>query len=112
MTQRHYTAMSDTNQLSVNRGESFEALAERLTRVFGAVVGGEELSRALGYRTQGAFRQAAVRKRLPIPVFTYEGRRGRHAHTADIARWLWSQRSAVNRDPFSASVNEETPRKA
>lgn len=69
--------------------KSVEDLESRLTRALGAVVGGRILSRTLGYRTQSAFRQALARKRLPVPIFVLEGRRGRFAYTGDIARWLW-----------------------
>jgi hypothetical protein len=74
--------------------ESLEDLEARMMRTFGAVIGGGELSRTLGYTTQGAFRQAFARDRLPVPVFFLEGRRGRFALTSDIANWLWTQRSA------------------
>ena len=71
--------------------KSLEELETQLTRSLGAVVGGSALSQALGYRTQGAFRQALSRKRLPVRVFELEGRRGRFALTCDIAHWLWTQ---------------------
>lgn len=78
--------------------EDFEA---RLTRTLGPVIGGGQLSRALGFPSQGAFRQALARKRLPVPVFEIEGRRGRFALAGDIAQWLWTRRSAAQpaRDP-------------
>lgn len=78
---------------AINDISSLDAIEERLTRSLGAVVGGAALSRALGYPSQGAFRQAVARDRVPVRVFELEGRRGRFALTADIARWLWTQRS-------------------
>lgn len=75
------------------RDESFESYADRLIRNLGPVVGGAALTKALGYRSQAAFRQAAARKRLPVRVFEFEGRRGRFADTQDIAAWLWQQRT-------------------
>jgi hypothetical protein len=51
------------------------------------------LTHVLGYPSQGAFRQALARGRIPVPVVTIEGRRGRFAQVADIARWLWAQRA-------------------
>lgn len=85
----------DTMRKSVNAKPSAEPTLEdfevSLTRALGAVVGGGDLSRALGYRTQAAFRQALARDRLPVRVFEIEGRRGRFARTGDIARWLWGQ---------------------
>jgi hypothetical protein len=89
-------AMSTPKSSSSDAGniDSLEVLESRLMRTLGAVIGGGELSRTLGYPTQGAFRQAFVRDRLPVPVFVLEGRRGRFALTSDIANWLWTQRSA------------------
>lgn len=63
-----------------------------LTRALGPVLGGSELSAALGFRTQEAFRKARERGTLPVNTFAIPGRRGRFAATADIAAWLWSQR--------------------
>lgn len=89
--------------------ESFQELADRLTRLYGGIVGGAALTRALGYPTQGAFRQAYARKRVPVPVFMIEGRRGRFAHAADIARWLWSQRSAAANPTRPTTKKEVKP---
>jgi hypothetical protein len=52
------------------------------------VIGGGDLRRLLGYRTGAAFRQAAHRRRLPIPTFFIEGRRGRFARTGDVAAYF------------------------
>jgi hypothetical protein len=52
------------------------------------VVGGPTLWRLLGYRTGDAFRKAAQRKTLPVPVFKLAGRQGRFALTADVASWI------------------------
>lgn len=60
----------------------------KLTRIYGAIVGGARLTRALGYPTQAAFRQAVARGRVPVPVFTIPGRRGKFAQVQDIAAWV------------------------
>lgn len=52
------------------------------------VVTGDDLMKALGYKTSDAFRQAIARGTLPVNVFTIEKRRGKFALTADIAAWL------------------------
>lgn len=102
--------MSDSTAQCAQTENSLEELEVRLTRALGAVVGGGTLSRALGYQTQGAFRQSLARNRVPVPVFTLEGRRGRYALTADIARWLWSQRAeddaSVTRVPGKEAIPE------
>ncbi|MBS0570686.1 MAG: hypothetical protein JSS28_08770 [Proteobacteria bacterium] len=87
--------------------ESFQELADRLTRMYGVVVGGATLTRVLGYPTQAAFRQACARKHLPVPVFTIEGRRGRFAQVGDIACWLLSQRGAASTPPRRAENKED-----
>lgn len=79
--------------------ETLAQLEKDLVQQLGQVVGGGALTRALGFRTQGAFRQAFARKRLPIPVFELEGRRGRFAHTLDIARWMWTTRAGFQSAP-------------
>lgn len=91
---------------SVDSLEEFEA---RLTRAIGTVVGGGQLSRALGYRSQGAFRQSLARQRVPVPVFFIEGRRGRFAMTSDIARWLWAQ-YATRHGAASGQPQETLPK--
>lgn len=63
-----------------------------LTTIYGPVVGGRDLSRVLGFRSQEAFRQAVKRGRMPIQTFVVDGRRGKFAMTADIAAWLWGAR--------------------
>ena len=61
-------------------------------RALGATVGGGQLTRALGYPSQDAFRKAHQRGRLPVDTFELEGRRGRFATATDIAAWLWEQK--------------------
>jgi len=73
---------------------SYESFEHRLILALGATVGGDTLSKALGYPSQGAFRKAFQRGRLPVTTFELSGRRGRFAASADIARWLWCQRAA------------------
>ena len=55
------------------------------------IITGEDLQRALGYKTQDGLRQAIVRKTVPVHIFTIEQRRGKFALVADIAIWLARQ---------------------
>lgn len=57
-------------------------------RTPGELVSGEELWRALGYRTAASFRQAAHRGTVPIHVFALPHRRGKHAFRRDLDRWI------------------------
>ena len=71
--------------------EAYEVFETRLIRALGATVGGETLSRALGYPSQDAFRKAHHRGRVPVETFEVAGRRGRFAAVVNIAAWLWRQ---------------------
>lgn len=68
----------------------------RLNAQYGPLIGGPELVRALGFRTQAAFDKARTEQRLPIRTFTIDGRRGHFAATAEFARWLWNQQFGAN----------------
>lgn len=54
----------------------------------GPLIGGGDLTKVLGYKSQEAFRQALRRGTLPVTVFELEGRRGKFALTDDIENWL------------------------
>lgn len=70
--------------------EEFRArLLNDLSGRYGEVIGGGEmLSKALGFPSIAAMKQAIKRKTLSIPTFFIPGRRGRFALTADVADWL------------------------
>lgn len=73
--------------------ESMEQLASALEKdllsLYGSpILSGEQLQKALGYRTIDAARQAIARKTIPVKVFTMENRRGKYALVKDIALWL------------------------
>ena len=76
----------------------FDDFEQRLVRALGATVGGGQLTRALGYPSQDAFRKAHQRGRLPVDTFELDGRRGRFATATDIAAWLWKQKHTVASD--------------
>lgn len=99
-------------RLSTVRVTEYEAFELRLIAALGATVGGNTLSRALGYRSQDAFRKAHQLNRLPVHTFELAGRRGRFAAATDIAQWLWkhrdvsSQNTAPNRSHRSGSNDD------
>jgi len=76
----------------------FDDFEQRLVRALGATVGGGQLTRALGYPSQDAFRKAHQRGRLPVDTFELDGRRGRFATATDIAAWLWKQKHTMAND--------------
>jgi hypothetical protein len=63
-------------------------IERELMRQFGPVIGGSELRKALGFRSAVTFRRAIRQGKLAVKVFELEGRRGKFALTADVARWL------------------------
>ena len=81
----------DNEPLAVLASEFEQGLLQR----YGPIVGQDELRQALGYASQDAFRQALARGRLPVPVFSIAGRRGKYALSKDIALWLAQLRHAA-----------------
>lgn len=69
-----------------------EALERDLLELYGPVITGDALIKALGYVSKAAFRQSLVRKTVPVPVFELDNRRGRFALAKDIARYLAKRR--------------------
>ena len=65
-----------------------EMKKERLSNIFGPLIGGKDLVHVLGFKTPAAFRQALRLNRLELKIFAIEGRRGKFALTSDIEKWL------------------------
>lgn len=69
------------------------AVLERdLLELYGPLITGENLIKALGYRSKAAFRQSVVRKTVPVQLFEIENRRGKYALTKDVACYLAERR--------------------
>ncbi|MEZ5616439.1 MAG: hypothetical protein C3F19_11425 [Rhodocyclales bacterium] len=68
-------------------------LAEKMLKEFGPLMGGEDLRRALGYRTSAALARAARMGAVGVAVFDIPNRRGKFALTVDVAAWLTSLRN-------------------
>lgn len=73
---------------ATNPQELADKLQEGLLARHGPVLGGEDLARALGYRSLAAFRQARRRSQVDIALFTLPNRRGVFALTLVVATWL------------------------
>lgn len=77
--------------------DPYTALANVLERDllmrYGPMIGNDDLLQALGYLSLDAFRQALVRRQLPVPVFPLANRRGKYALAKDVAHWLASVRA-------------------
>ena len=79
-----------------------DALERDLLERHGPLISDDALRVALGYKSMNAFRQALVRKTVPVPVFAISTRRGKYALVKDVAAWLAAQRTfAVLKDDLS-----------
>lgn len=74
-----------------------EELEKRLEREGGPMLSGDNLRRALGFRSMEALRQAISRGTVPVPVFPLKNRRGKFAFASDVARWLAEQRFSASK---------------
>ena len=73
------------------------ALEKDLLSMYGSpILSGDDLWKALGHPSYDAYRQAMVRKTLPVKIFPIKHRRGRHALVKDIALWLATQARQEN----------------
>lgn len=77
--------------------ERHTRLLNDLSGRYGEVIGGEVLSKALGFPSIAAMKQAIKRETLKIPTFFIPGRRGRFALTADVADWLAECRASAEK---------------
>ena len=77
------------NAISVNAEMIEKVLFDR----HGPLITDDDLRIALGYKSTEAFRQALTRKTVPIPIFTFENRRGKYALVKDVAHLLATLRN-------------------
>lgn len=63
------------------------ARAKRLSEC-SDVISGEDLRRALGYRSKRSFYRAVAEDRMPVRLFKLPGGRAWNARTQDVAQWL------------------------
>ena len=62
--------------------------ARWLMREHGPILPAAIAAKVLGFKSTDALRQARHRQKLPVPMFTIEGRRGWFASTAVVAAWI------------------------
>lgn len=62
--------------------------ARWLLREHGPILPAAVTAKVLGFKSTDALRQARLREKLPVPMFTIEGRRGWFASTAVVAAWI------------------------
>jgi len=85
-----------------------QSLQAQLLERYGPMLSGRDLSQALGFPSPTAFKQAALRGTLPVPVFQLPNRRGRFALTHEVAAWLGKCGRGQD-DELSHPPQQETP---
>ena len=71
-------------------------LENDLLRVYGPILSGDSLRKALGFPTLNAMYQAMYRGTMPVPTFRPKNRRGSCALAKDVAIWLACERANAN----------------
>lgn len=84
------------------------ALEHDLFERHGPLIADDALRLALGYRSMEAFRQAMVRRTVPVPVFALANRRGKYALVKDVAWWLAELRIAAA-NPSERKKTDDAP---
>lgn len=55
---------------------------------YGPLIGGPDLVKVLGFRSNAAFRRAEKLGYVGVEVFDIDGRKGKFAHTTAVETWL------------------------
>lgn len=77
---------SETPPMSAIR--KTEQLSRLLMEHYGALMGGADLYRTLGFPSSAAFTRAKAADLVGVHVFKLPGRKGTFALTTDVAEWL------------------------
>lgn len=87
-----------------------KALYEGLKNQHGPILGGADLSKALGYRSLAAFRQARRRGQVEVKLFSLPNRRGVFALGIEVAQWLASASQSQAIPTAHEDLNTSEPR--
>jgi hypothetical protein len=63
-------------------------LLEKLLEQHGPLMTGENLYKALGYKSWAGFAKAVRSGAVEVDIFNLPGRKGRYAKTSDVANWI------------------------
>ena len=67
-----------------------ELFLQQFLVAHGELMSGDDLRRALGFRSERSFLRAFRAQELPVATFCLPKRRGQFARTRDVAIWLSS----------------------
>lgn len=79
------------SKASAQVGVSIQEMKKDLLELYGPLVGGEALRRAMGFRSAASFERAVRNQQTSLTIFGLEGRRGKFAYTSELAKWLVEQ---------------------
>jgi len=82
--------------MDCSESKNIDLVAEiesNLIAEYGPILNSSVLWKILGYRTNAAFRQALVRKTVPVSIHKIKNRRGSFALSHDVAVWLSTLRA-------------------
>ena len=77
-----------------------------LLRVHGPLLSAPAMAKILGFSNTDALRQARLQKRLPVPMFAIQGRRGWFASTLAVGEWIERTIDGANYNP--AQIQDHT----
>jgi hypothetical protein len=60
----------------------------KLSDQYGPLIGGPDLIKVLGFRSNASFRRTEKLGKLGVSTFEIEGRKGKFALTRDVEEWL------------------------
>jgi hypothetical protein len=69
-----------------------DSLDEDFLKLYGPVLTGDEIQKALRYPSVDAYRKSVTLQRVPVPLFEMENRRGKFALSKDVAHYLATRR--------------------
>lgn len=72
--------------------ENKKQFIEEFIKQHGSTLRGDNLARALGYKTLGTFNRAVKAKKIPVRLYPLPVGKGRFAKTVDVAEYLWSKK--------------------
>lgn len=64
--------------------------AKELHQEYGPLIGGPDLVKVLGFRSNASFKRAQKLGQINLEMFGIEGRKGSFAYTKNVASWLSS----------------------
>lgn len=85
-------------------------LAKELHQEYGPLIGGPDLVKVLGFRSNASFKRAQKLGQIDLEMFGIEGRKGSFAYTRNVASWLSNlanKNQVFNREKQQSSSSYE-----